>query len=459
MLSLASLLLFPLVALTAPPSDVDQALRALIEGQTLTGTPLLRKPGADIHSPLAQLGKRLFFSTSLGGTTDTACVSCHHPLLGGGDNLPLSIGVQAEDPKRFGPGRKPSPKAFDFDGGPNVPRNAPTIFNTVFYSRCLFWDCRIESLGATPGMNGSDNSIIRTPDTMWGMPRMPASSLLQAQVAFPVTSGAEMRAQFMKTEDNNELRETLAKRILAEEEQWRADFQRAFNATAPGKDLITFENISLAVAEYEASQVFVRSPWQSYVQGQADALTDTAKQGALLFFRTANDGGYGCAQCHTGDFFTDEEAHVTAIPQIGRGKEDGEHKDHDFGRYVQTGEPEHQFAFRTPSLLNVEVTGPYGHTGAYADLKAIIRHMINPAQALQGYDFELTNLDPTIQKARARENTAEALSQFAALQTAGKSKLTPKPIDEAAVEQLHAFLLSLTDPCVKDRACMNDWLN
>jgi len=44
----------------------------------------------------AQLDMKLFYTKSLGGDKDSACVTCHHPMLGGGDNLSLSIGSEAE---------------------------------------------------------------------------------------------------------------------------------------------------------------------------------------------------------------------------------------------------------------------------------------------------------------------------------------------------------------------------
>ncbi|MDX1811840.1 MAG: cytochrome-c peroxidase, partial [Gammaproteobacteria bacterium] len=319
---------------------LDHQLRQIIQTKKLSGRPALNKSIYPISSPMAQLGKRLFFSTLLGGKTDTACASCHHPLLGGGDSLSLSIGVDAVDPQILGPKRRHSPEGFDFDGGPTVARNSPSTFNSVFYSRCMFWDCRIESLGATPGMNGSDDSIIRTPDTMWGMPRIRTSSLLQAQVAFPVIATNEMRAKFKEDEDHNELRGDLASRIKKQSKLWLTDFQQAFNSKADTQQIITFENISFAIAAYEASQIFVNNPWQAYIKGNNEAISDKAKQGALLFFQSAEQGGYGCSNCHSGDFFTNEKAYVTAIPQIGRGKDDGFDKSHDYGRYVETGNPD-----------------------------------------------------------------------------------------------------------------------
>ncbi|SMF82228.1 cytochrome-c peroxidase [Pseudobacteriovorax antillogorgiicola] len=441
----------------ASQSNLDLTLKKLIDFHQLKGEPQLAIPKVDIKSPMAQLGKRLFFSPTLSGNNDIACVTCHHPVLGGSDKLPLPVGIDAIDPDKIGPGREQSPKSPEFDGGPNVPRNSLSTFNTVFYSRCMFWDCRVEALGAAPGKNGLDHTTMRTPDTSMGMSRIRAKNLLEAQAAFPVTSNEEMRGFFLDGEDNGLLRRTLAKRFADNPKQWLEDFRKAFEKPKAGKEIITFENIVTAIAAYEASQVFVDNPWKDYVNGDLSALSEDAKKGALLFFQSPSQGGYGCAACHSGDFFTDESFHVTAMPQIGRGKDDGEHEDNDFGRFILSGDPVHKFAFRTPTLLNVEVTTPYGHAGAYKSLRSTIRHMINPQQALLKYDYSLKQLDMKIQNSNAKKNTKEALKQLNHLQANGKSKLKSQPINEKHVDQLLEFLLTLTDPCTKQASCLIDW--
>ncbi|HBC20167.1 MAG TPA: cytochrome-c peroxidase, partial [Alcanivorax sp.] len=113
-------------------------------------------------------GMQLFFSKGLGGDLDSACVSCHHPMLGGGDDLSLSIGVEAVQPDLLGPGRLHLSTGTHFDGGPTVPRNAPSTFNIVFYDEVLFHDGRVESLDKTAGLNGAGGGI-RTPDSAFGV--------------------------------------------------------------------------------------------------------------------------------------------------------------------------------------------------------------------------------------------------------------------------------------------------
>lgn len=441
--------------------NINDALRELIESHQLTGNPASGRDLPDISDPLPQLGMKLFFTKSIGGQVDAACVTCHHPMLGGGDDLSLSIGVDAIFPDLLGPGRLHSSSGFAYDGGPTVPRNAPTTFNIGLWDQVMFHDGRVESLGKTAGENGDDGAGIRTPDTDFGVADESALNLVQGQARFPVTSPEEMRALYEENESNDIVRDALAGRLVDQDipNTWLMEFQQAFDSSAPADELITYMNISVAIGEYERSQVFVDSPWRAYVEGDDNAIDDGAKRGASLFFTGRDEGGAECAACHSGDFFSDEQFHVLAMPQIGRGKGDGEFGDDDFGRWRETGLETNRYAFRTPSLLNVSVTGPWTHAGAYLSLADVIRHHANPEQAIDAYDFSLSELDPGLQGEHARENTLSALSQLQSLQNAGESKLqSPYDLSDSEVADLVAFLYSLTDLCVEDRACMAPWI-
>ncbi len=144
----------------------DTELSKLVADAGLTGDPSTGRTLPAVTDDKVQLGKKLFFTKGLGGDDDSACVTCHHPSLGGGDDLSLSIGVGAETPDLLGPGRFHDMNAVggEFDGGPTVPRNAPTTFNIALWDQALFHDGRVESLGKTPGVNGDDGLGIRTPD-------------------------------------------------------------------------------------------------------------------------------------------------------------------------------------------------------------------------------------------------------------------------------------------------------
>lgn len=442
-------------------NQLDQELAQVISDQKITalttpaGTPA-------ISDPLAQLGKQLFFSKALGGDMDTACASCHHPSLAGGDALTLPIGVAALEQDLLGPGRLHDASAAHHDGGPTVPRNSPTTFNLVFYTKSIFDDGRIE---VNPhGANEPIDNFIRTPDVPKGSNDLNAgSSLAQAQARFPVTSNEEMRGFVFQSGNNNQaVRDALAARLRGETNelatnQWLAAFQTGLaQPEGTAEQLIQYSNVAKAIGAYENSQVFINNPWFSYLAGNKQAITDQAKRGALLFYKGSNQGGFGCAGCHSSGFFTDEGFHVVAMPQVGRGKGNGDNRDEDFGRYRETKLDDDKFAFRTPSLLNVTASGPWGHSGAFTDLTAAVKHHLQPATSINQYNP--VNMQPGLQTNHWQANTEAALTQLQSLQSQGKSLLPQVTFTEQQVSDLMAFLGALTDPCLADRACLAPWI-
>lgn len=177
----------------------------------------------------------------------------------------------------------------------------------------------------------------------------------------------------------------------------------------------------------------------------------------------------GCSGCHRGDFFTDENFHTVAFPQIGPGKGDGVTGDDDFGRERETGNPLNRYEFRTPSLLNVALTAPYGHAGAYATLPDVVRHYANPRGAVDGFfanggwcrlpqfrqlpPSECATLYPN-----AQANSNAALNKLQADRASGRGQFPNIQLNDTQVADLVAFLETLTDRCAADRNCLARWI-
>ncbi len=448
---------------------LDSKLRARIDKLSLTGAPEngpeQDSERVDISSPLAQLGKKLFFTKALSGEKDTACASCHHPFLGGGDGLSVSVGVQSLDPDLLGPGRS-HPALF-----PNVGRNAATTFNASLYKKVVFHDGRVERLEATNRDNKDHTLGLRTPDSdFFRIDRSAGLDLLAAQARFPVASIDEMRGPTFEEYNNNQaVRLHLAARLqgagAAAEELQKNDWEREFRSVFESKEnpstikkdmLMSYENVAKALAAYQRSQQFVNNSWRRYVNGDVAAISRSAKRGAILFLTRKEESGADCIRCHSGDHFTDEGFHVLATPQVGAGKGDGPLGNKDFGRFRESNNPIDLFAFRTPSLLNVEVTAPYGHAGAYETLKEIVKHHLNPEEAIRNYLPE--NLKQKVETNYVQANTLEALAQLKALRKMQGDTIYDQSLTEGQVNDLVEFLKTLTDPCVKDRECLKPWI-
>lgn len=451
-------------------AEIDIQLQSIIEEQGLTGAPELGRDLPSIEEPIAQLGKKLFFSKSLGGDMDTACVSCHHPLLGGADGLSLAVGVGANDPDLLGPGRA------DLDGLPDVPRNSPSVFNLGLVDVGLFWDSRVESLDATVLANGAGGGI-RTPESAFNTADPNAASNLPAtQARFPVLSDREMKGNSF--EDGalpDAIRAHLAARIgdygigagELTTNSWITEFQTAFDSTQDATQLITFDAIAFAIGEYQRSMLFVNNPWFNYIQGDIDALTNQQKNGAVLFYTSVDEGGAGCFNCHSGDRFSDDLFHVVAFPQIGPGRGHGTTGDGDFGRGAVSGAVEDNFAFRTPSLLNIETSPPYGHAGVYPDLDEVINHYDNSGQNVNSFfnneewcDLQQFENIPNCEDlfVNAETNSDDAVDALQDERRAGTSLFENFNLNNQEENQLEDFLEALTDPCVLDRECLAPWI-
>jgi cytochrome c peroxidase len=447
--------------------DNRQQLRLVIEelDRRYPLFPLVQSQ--PVGTPLFDLGRELFFSKSLSGNGDVSCASCHHPLLAGGDKLSLPVGESAYEPDLVGPGRWHNwQKSMDpnADGAPNVARHSQTTFNTSLYNRTLFYDGRIFVLDNELKVAGEGQQH-RTPDSnLWQADSSPGTNLLASQARFPVVANDEMLGYtFAHNQTNDGVRKAIVARLIKSdtEDRWLALFQEAFEQPqATADQLLHFDNIEIALAHYQSTQVFIDNDWFAYLNGGEERLTDEQVRGALLFFKPVKQGGAGCVACHVPPTFTDESFHNIAVPQFGRGKQPDSQ---DFGRRNVSQKDHDRFGFRTPSLLNVTATEPYMHTGAFIDLESAVKHHLDPAASIKNFDFSFAN-NPQLKytahlKKVAKQHTTSALANLINKQNNGQSQLDVNA--ELTIDDFHAlvkYLESLTDPCVENDECLSVWI-
>jgi cytochrome c peroxidase len=138
---------------------------------------------------------------------------------------------------------------------------------------------------------------------------------------------------------------------------------------------------------------------------------------------------------------SDLQFHNIGVPQVGPGK--GNEEPYDYGRARETGDDSDLFAFRTPPLRNVAITGPWMHNGAYPTLEAAVLHHLDPSQVAENYDFN--QLSPLM----VGEDSGDTAVHTAALNA--PSFVRPSPdLTEAEVAALITFLESLTSPAALD---------
>ena len=148
-----------------------------------------------------------------------------------------------------------------------------------------------------------------------------------------------------------------------------------------------------AIAAYITQLVATDSPFDLFVGGDKNAISESAKRGLRFFI---SDGG--CLRCHFGPWFTDGSFHSVGIPPLNGGPltDSGRYgaidslKQTEFGAGSKFSDDKDSVrasitkhiakrkddwgAFRTPSLRNVAQTQPYMHAGQLATLDDVIEH-------------------------------------------------------------------------------------
>jgi len=268
--------------------------------------------------------------------------------------------------------------------------------------------------------------------------------VLAAQAMFPVTSATEMAGQGNENElsqaaalgDLPLLWERLAQRLRAND-TYVDLFIQAFPDINAGAD-ITYVHAANAIGAFEAFAWRAdRSPFDQFLRGDRQAMSARARKGMNLFY-----GKAGCAECHSGPFLTDHEFHSVCMPQIGPGKGDGAGHE-DFGREQVTGNEADRFKFRTPSLRNVALTGPWGHTGAFNNLRDMVRHQLDTVSSLQTYDRNQVVLPYREDLAQIDFQVLDDPELVADIVEA--NELAPKQLTQREFELLMDFLYALTD--------------
>jgi cytochrome c peroxidase len=207
----------------------------------------------------------------------------------------------------------------------------------------------------------------------------PAATTLEIQAASPVFGTAPVEMGMAG-------READIVRRLGRDSCYQAMFIRAFPESG-GR--IEFANVARALASFERTLVSHGSAWDRQQLGP------DAQAGATLFARD-------CAACHSGPHFTDLTMHRLgpADPSLA-----------DQGLFEKTGVNTDRGKFRTASLRNVALTGPWWHDGSSRSLeKAVARHGLThgPVEMTQLIAFleALSDLEFTRRKSLAMPERA-----------------------------------------------------
>src|SRR5262245_27873755 len=283
------------------------------------------------------LGRLLFWDPLLSGPEDVACATCHHPQNGYAENRDVSIGVTGIG---LGSSRRLAPGSTI----PLVKRNSPTVLNIAF--------------------SGSDESGRYDPANapmFWDMRK----KSLESQALEPLKSLEEMRG-------NTYPEDQAVARVVAKL-QANAEYQSLFAGAFGSEQPVTAENLGRAIAAFMRSLLANNSPFDRYMRGDRSAMTEKQVRGMKRFEEI------GCIRCHNGPMFSDYKLHVMGVPDNPAlpASDGGAQKppcpaSPQEPRTAASRAACDSYAFRTPSLRNVEFTFPYGHNGTSRTLRAVV---------------------------------------------------------------------------------------
>jgi cytochrome c peroxidase len=203
----------------------------------------------------------------------------------------------------------PVAKAVGHEGAVG-PRNSPTVLNTA-YQRHQFWDGRARTL--------------------------------EQQALGPIEADVEM---------NMPLAVLIPK--LNEIKGYKTLFAKAY-PNSQGE--ITEEYLAKAIASFERTAVSQEAPFDKWIKGDENAISQDAKDGFALF-----DGKAKCSSCHEGFNFTDGSFH-------NMGLNDGQLQGKELGRYLTKRRGAWYGVFKTPTLRDVAKSYPYFHDGSIKTLE------------------------------------------------------------------------------------------
>jgi len=284
-----------------------------------------------------------------------------------------------------------TPYVFTYDKAllppPRIPADNPITAEGVFLGRMLFYDpilsadssqscgsCHNQSKGFTDngkefsmGITGAIGKRNSMPifNLMWHLDGFfwdGRSDVLRHQAIMPITDPTEM---------NETVGNVLAK--LNNSPLYKAHFKKAFNAQEPSEELL-----GKALEQFMMSIVSGNSKFDRVALG-IDKFTAQEKVGQIIFNSEAitidneidpkNPQNYGadCFHCHGNSLFMRREFLNNGLPS-----------NDDLGQGAITGNPKDDCKFKTPSLRNIEKTGPYMHDGRFKTLEEVVQFYLGP---------------------------------------------------------------------------------
>lgn len=327
-----------------------------------TGENLSEIPNQDPKNPLnptkVKLGRMLFHEPGISilpnkpeGMNGFSCASCHIAsksftagrIQGVADGA-IGFGVSGE-----GRSKNPNYKGDEVDA--QGARPLPTI-NLAFVRNAL-WAGSFGSFSLNEGTSSVWKQDTLTEVNFLGLEGLEANNIRALQVH----------------------RMTMNKNI-AESYGYKKLFDEAF-PEIPEEERYSLKTTSFAISAYFRTITTHEAPFQKWLKGDQNALTDQQKKGAGLFF-----GKAGCVRCHNSPSLNSFNFFALGVYDLYQNKvgevfRTGPADNRVNGRGGFTKRPEDLYKFKVPQLYNLKPVGFYFHGASKLSLREVVEYFNN----------------------------------------------------------------------------------
>lgn len=298
------------------------------------------------------LGRLLVHETALGGNPKMeamngqyTCASCHPVAAGFFSGRRQGIGEGGVGFGVAGEGRTFNTE-MPLDSVDIQAIRPPTLLNLA-YQDVMLWNGQFGGTGTNAGTEANWQNI---PENAEGF------------------QGVEVQAMQGQLEHRLKIDEEFVDTF-----NYRDMFDAAFSNISP-EERYTRKTGALAIAAFNRTLLANQSPWQEYLKGDTDALSDTEKRGAAVFF-----GKGRCYECHNGPALKDNGFHAFGMGDFDGSLEAMVLPTIDFeavkkGRGAFTQNADDNYKFKTPTLYNLADAGALGHGGTFSNVRQVIEY-------------------------------------------------------------------------------------
>ena len=350
--------------------NLDTPLEEVLNQKSVTGsltgyimpesTEYAKLPNQDPKNPVnaekVELGRLLFFETGLGlenkypaSRMAYSCSSCHIPSKGFTAGRFQGIADGAVGFGKAGEGRSKNPLYFGDEVDAQGARPLPTI-NTTFVSNAL-WAGTFGSFNVNEGTQG-----------VWNQDTLVAIN----------------HDQLMGLEANNARALAVHRQVINKSVTDMLGYTEMFDKAfpeIPEKDRYNRKTGAFAIAAYFRTILTNQAPFQRWLKGEKDAMTNQQKQGALVFF-----GKAGCVNCHNSPSLNafPHRFFALGVNNMYQSKysvfRTGPTDRRNLGRGGFSYKEEDMHKFKVPQLYNLKDVGFYFHGASKTSLREVVEY-------------------------------------------------------------------------------------